>query len=214
VGSSTIPHPSRQRGDTTRSRLYFGTLLGARASTILLLGEGWGHIGGNKRDPTKKTHFYMLTFSTKLPKMTPLKGPLPSNFLVPFLILFPRCATEAPRTPKITKNDLPDRFLPLVSWFVFRFFVYFFASFLLGFLSLTDRTLPRNGRQLRPSSGLQNTLTQNWRALRPYSNLQNSLSYGLQSSLPKKWDTYVLLVTYRTTCQKNGAGSFHGDSDC
>ena len=113
-------------------------------------------------------------------------------------------------------------------------------KFSLWLLSLTDRTLPRNRRQLRPSSGLQNTLTQNWRELRPSSDLQNSLpknwrelrpSNGLQTSLPKngersvlptacraacqkKCGRSVLLVTYTTTSQKNGAGSFHGDSDC
>ena len=62
-----------------------------------------------------------------------------------------------------------------------------------------------NWRELRPSSELRNSLSKNSRELRP--------SNGLQSSLPKNDETSVLLVTYKTTCQKNGAGSIHGDSD-
>ena len=143
--------------------------------------------------------------------------------MVPILIFFPRCAAEAPRTPKITKNDLPDMFFPPVPCLVFVFSFRISSQLFSLVLSLTDRTLPRNGRQLRPSSGLQNTLTQNWRELRPYSDLHNSLSnknVGAPSFLrpteqpPKKMGHLRPSSDLQNNLPKHGAGSFHGDSDC
>ena len=70
-----IINSSKKRGSRGPQRdhfgLHFGTLLGARASTILLLGGPWGHFGGKKRGRKKTLIFTCLLFRPKCQKWPP-----------------------------------------------------------------------------------------------------------------------------------------------
>ena len=175
-----------------------GSILGAFWEPEPPLYSFWGGLEpflAEKTGSQKQLLFRLPIFDTKSrkwhPKVKNYRVDLGTIF-DPFSKMRRRGSQDPQNHSKMTSRAcFFHRFRTLIS-----FCLRLLRKFSLWFLSLTDRTLPRNRRQLRPSSGLQNTLTQNWRELHPSSNLQNSLSKnwrelrpsnGLHSSLPKKW---------------------------
>ena len=175
-----------------------GPILGAFWEPEAPLYSFWGGLeafSAEKRGYQKRFIFRLPIFDTKYRKWPPKVKKVRTyfgTFFDPFSKMRRRGSQDPQNHSKMTSRAcFFHRFRTLIS-----FCLRLLRKFSLWLLSLTDRTLPRNRRQLRPSSGLQNTLTQNWRELRPSSDLQNSLSKnwrelrpsnGLHSSLPKKW---------------------------